>query len=228
MIEKVKKEVYELLKEDKSGHGMEHVNRVCDLSIKFAKAENADIEIVSLIALLHDVDDYKLFGEENAKHLNNAKMIMNKVGVASEKQAKVLSAIHRLGYSKAVFGTRPESLEGQIVSDADMCDAVGVNGIIRTFQYSMKFNKPFFDKDKFPKDSLTDSKIIKSIADTSVCHLFEKILKLKNMMMTDSGRKEIEKRHNITVDILYQLFDEENAPEWKKYLDNYLKENTKN
>lgn len=225
MIEEVKKEVYELLKEDKSGHGIDHINRVLNLSIKFAEEENADIEVVSLIALLHDVDDYKLFGEENAKKLTNAREIMNKVGVSKEKQEKVISTIERFGYSKAVFGIRPELLEGQIVSDADMCDVVGVNGIIRTYQYSIKFNKPFFDRNKFPKDTLTDSKKLKVAADSSVCHLFEKALKLKKMMLTNAGRREIEKRHNITVEILYQLFEEENATEWKDYLDNYLKEN---
>ena len=227
MIEEVKSKVYELLKDDKSGHGMEHINRVFDLSIKFAKEENADIEIVSLIALLHDVDDYKLFGEDNAKNLTNARRILQEVNVSQDVQTQVLYAINRLGYSKAVFGIRPDSLEGKIVSDADMCDAVGVNGIIRTFQYSMKFNKPFFDRNKFPKDSLTDTKTLKTAADTSVCHLFEKILKLKNMMLTSSGKKEVEKRHNVTVNILYQLFDEENAIEWKEYLDKFLKENYK-
>lgn len=227
MIEEVKSKVYELLKDDKSGHGMEHINRVFDLSIKFAKEENADIEIVSYIALLHDVDDYKLFGEDNAKNLTNARRILQEVNVSQDVQTQVLSAINRLGYSKAVFGIRPDSLEGKIVSDADMCDAVGVNGIIRTFQYSIKFNKPFFDRNKFPKDSLNDTKALKTAADTSVCHLFEKILKLKNMMLTSSGKKEVEKRHNVTVNILYQLFDEENAIEWKEYLDKFLKENYK-
>lgn len=62
-------------------------------------------------------------------------------------------------------------------------------------------------------------------ADTSVCHLFEKILKLKNLMLTDSGKKEAEARNQIIVDFLYHLFDEENAPEWTEYLDNYLKLN---
>lgn len=225
MIEEVKKEVYELLKDDISGHGIDHVNRVLNLSIKFAKEENADLEIVSLIALLHDVDDYKLFGEENAKNLTNAKNIMNKANIKKVVQDKVLSEINNFGYSKAVFGIRPNTLEGQIVSDADMCDVVGVNGLIRTFKYSLKNSKPFFDRNKFPHDDLDASKTIKKCADSSVCHIFEKALKLKKMMMTESGKKEIEKRHQITIDILYQLFDEENAFEWIEYLDNYLKEN---
>jgi len=44
-------------------------------------------------------------------------------------------------------------------------------------------------------------------------------------MLTKSGKKEIEKRRQITIDILYHLFEEENAIEWIKYLDEYLKQN---
>ena len=50
-----------------------HINRVLDLSLKFAEKENANKYIVSLIALLHDADDYKLFGMENAEKLTKAK-----------------------------------------------------------------------------------------------------------------------------------------------------------
>ena len=56
MIERVKALVSELLDKDNSGHGMEHINRVLELSLRFARQEKANQEIVSLIALLHDVD----------------------------------------------------------------------------------------------------------------------------------------------------------------------------
>ena len=46
MIEKIKEQVNELLKSDNSGHGMDHINRVLDLSLKFAKEENANEEVV--------------------------------------------------------------------------------------------------------------------------------------------------------------------------------------
>ena len=42
-------------------------------------------------------------------------------------------------------------------------------------------------------------------------------------MMTDSGRKEADSRHQIVVDVLYHLFEEENTPEWTEYLNEYLK-----
>ena len=41
-------------------------------------------------------------------------------------------------------------------------------------------------------------------------------------MLTDSGKKEASKRHDFMVAFLTQLFEEENAPEWSTYLNNFL------
>lgn len=223
MIEEVKEQVYKLLNKDNSGHGMDHINRVLDLSLKFADKEHANREIVSLIALLHDVDDYKLFGIENAENLTNAKRIMSECAIDDEIQNKVCSELKCIGYSKLLEGFRPKTIEGQVVSDADMCDALGSNGILRVYTYSLKNGKPFFDRNVFPIEDMTADKYTKRCADSSVCHIFEKILKLKNLMITDSGKEEAKERHQIIVDFLYHLFNEENAPEWTKYLDEYLK-----
>jgi uncharacterized protein len=222
MINEVKKQVYELLDKDNSGHGNDHIYRVLSLSLEFAEKENANKDVVALIALLHDVDDYKLFGEKNAENLTNAKSIMNKANISNNIQDQVVDSLKCIGYSKLLKGFRPTTIEGKIVSDADMCDALGVNGILRVYKYSMKNGKPFFDKNIFPVDDMTANEYMKKCADSSVCHIFEKILKLKDLMMTDSGKQVAKGRHQIIVDILYHLFEEENVPEWTEYLNNYL------
>lgn len=221
MIEDIKGQVYKLLEEDNSGHGMEHINRVLHLSLKFAEKEGANKEVVSLIALLHDVDDYKLFGMDNAENLTNAKRIMRECNVDESIKEQVCFALNNIGYSKRLKGQCPTTLEGKIVSDADMCDILGANGILRVYMYHTKNKSPFFDKNIFPIENMTSEKY-KKCADTGVCHMFEKILKLKDLMLTESGKEEAKSRHKITVDFLYHLFDEENVPEWTKYLDNYL------
>lgn len=223
MIEDVEKRVFDLLNKDDSGHGMDHINRVLELSLKFCEKEGASKEIVSLIALLHDVDDHKLFGMESAKNLTNARRIMKEAGVDENIQEDVCTSLNCIGYSKSLKGIRPSKIEGKIVSDADMCDVLGATGIIRVYTYSMKNEKPFFDKDIFPIEDMTAEKYTGKCADSSVCHLFEKILKLKDLMLTESGKEEAKSRHQIIVDFLYHLFDEENVPEWTKYLDDYLK-----
>lgn len=221
MVEEVKKLVYKMLEQDQSGHGFDHINRVYNLSVKFAIKENADLEVVSLISLLHDVDDYKLFGDNNASNLTNAKIIMNKVNVPLDIQGYVLEAINRIGYKKSLNGIRPNTLEGMIVSDADMCDCIGATGILRIYDYQKVHGKPFFDKNIFPNSNLTINSY-KLCADSAVCHCFEKLLRLKGLMMTDSGKEEAESRHEIVVSILYHLFEEENVPEWTEYLDIFL------
>ncbi len=223
MIELIRNEVYELLCKDNSGHGMDHIDRVYRLSVKFAEKENADVFVAGVIALLHEVDDYKLFGEESAENLTNAKMIMNKVGIDLESQARIIDAIKRIGYKKYLKGIRPESLEGMIVSDADMCDGLGVSGILRTYDYQKAHGKPFFDRNAFPNSNV-DANNYKICDNSAVSHCFEKILRLKGLMMTESGRVEASSRHEIVVSVLYHLFEEEDAPEWKEYLDKFLQD----
>ena len=66
-MDRVLKNVKNLLESDQSGHGSDHVERVLELALRFCENEDANKEVVTLIALLHDVDDYKLFGKENVK-----------------------------------------------------------------------------------------------------------------------------------------------------------------
>ena len=224
MIEEVKKLVAELLGGDKSGHGFDHIMRVYNLAMKFAETEiSADKNIVGLSALLHDVDDYKLFGDDDAENLTNAKRILNQVGTTKEATSKVLKIISTMGYSKLLKGIRPDTIEGQIVSDADMCDAIGVTGILRNYAYTLKQNHLFFDKNVWPVEDITAEEYKTKTKDTAVCHFFEKLLKLKTLMLTKEGKEEAIYRNEIMVEFLRHYFKEVNVPEWEDYLVNYLK-----
>lgn len=170
----IKQKVNALLGQENSGHNMEHVNRVLALSLKFAKQENANSNIVSLIALLHDVDDYKLFGHKNATNLPNATHIMSEVKIDQTMQRIVLSEIKQLGYHKRIQGVHPQTPEGQIVSDADMCDGLGTHGILRTYQYGIAHNRTFFQKESHPNIRSTQDYVETNSSNTSIDHFFEK------------------------------------------------------
>jgi uncharacterized protein len=220
MIDAVKSKVYELLKNENSGHGMDHIERVLRLSLLFAENEGADKDITSLIALLHEVDDYKIFGKENATNLTNAHLILNQVDASDDIKNRVIGAIQKIGYKKRLEGTKPDTIEGMVVSDADMCDATGADGIVRALKFSLAHNDDFFNKDVFPKSDYTFEK---ETVSTSVNHMFEKLLPIKKHMLTESGRKEAEKRRAIMIDFLRNFFEEENVPEWSEYLESFIK-----
>ncbi len=223
MINRARKLIEELMAGENSGHGMDHVNRVFDLAMTFAEKENCNKELVALGALLHDADDYKLFGEQNQEQLTNTKNILNMLQVDEQTKSSVLEIVANIGYSKRLKGKKPETIEGMIVSDADMCDAIGANGLLRTHKYSLKYGKDFFDKNEWPVEDMSAEKYTRKYSGSSVCHVFEKLLKLKNLMLTEAGKQEAIERHNFMIAFLRQLFKEENAYEWEMYLDKYLK-----
>ena len=225
-LQKVREKVIELIGDEKSGHDYDHTNRVAKLAVDFAKKEkengdDVNIEVVILTALLHDVDDYKIFGQESADNLLNARRIMDECEIDKTVQEWVCANIHEIGYSKRLRGISPVSIEGMIVSDADMCDASGVNGILRTHAYSLSKGRKFFDKDVFPMDENVKESYSKERNTHSVCHFFEKMLRVRDYMLTKAGKEEAEKRHQIMVDFLEQLFREDDVPEWMELLDRY-------
>lgn len=230
MIEKIKEKVRIHMNHDDCGHGFDHVERVYETAKKLLKEENANEDIVLAAALLHDADDYKLFGQEAADNLTNAKRIMNECNVSNEMQEKICEVINNMGYSKSLAGIRPKTIEGMIVSDADMLDAIGSNGLIRTLNYAFarcqKYGTPVFDKNVWPEINLTAEQYKEKNrkADNCINHFFEKTLRLGKMMMTNGGRKQSEIRLKRMIDFLYGFFDENNLPEWNKYLEKYLKD----
>ncbi len=207
-----------LLEKEGSGHGLDHADRVLALSIQFAEQEQADPVLAAWIALLHDVDDYKLFGTETEERLPHARKILTEAEMEPERQEQVCAAIRTLGYSKRLQGIRPQSREGRVVSDADMCDALGANGILRTYAFGLASGRPFFDRNCFPEEALTAEQYRDKSRGTGVDHFFEKILRLRDLMLTESGRAEAAFRHQLVVDFLFHLFEEERAPEWSRYL----------
>jgi len=228
--DKVEMLVRELLSGDKSGHADDHVERVAQLAERFVSecGEPVDVQEVLLTAWLHDVDDYKLVGREQAEKLENAKRIMAQAGVVGDLEKAVLESVAVIGYSKRLSGKRPQRLAGQLVSDADMCDAIGAVGIERALVYACHHGGRIFDPKIWPNVDLAahEYNADGNTHDTDgfINHFFEKLLKLKGLMLTKPGQKEAEDRHQIMVNFLRHYFREKNAPEWSEFLEKYLED----
>ena len=228
-LNKVKLLVRELLGGDTSGHADDHVERVALLAERFASecSESVDLQEVLLTAWLHDVDDYKLVGKEQAEKLENAKRIMAQASVASGLQKAVSENVAAIGYSKRLNGKQPQRLAGQLVSDADMCDAIGAVGIERALVYACHHGGRIFDPAVWPNVNLAahEYNADGNTHDTDgfINHFFEKLLKLKDLMLTEPGRIEAENRQQIMVDFLRHYFREKNVSEWSEFLEEYLR-----
>ena len=122
-------------------------------------------------------------------------------------------------------GIRPQTLEGQIVSDADMLDVMGAQAILRSLTYHLaKGGSPSFERGIFPDDEVTYGTYVaaKAAPNGFVKHFFDKLLKLQSMLFTQAAQKEGKIRHEFMLSFLCEWFREERATEWNEYLEQYL------
>ncbi|CAK4833996.1 unnamed protein product [Aphanomyces euteiches] len=96
------------------------------------------------------------------------------------------------------------TLEGQIVQDADRLDAIGAMGISRVFAYSGAKGRPIHVPSLAPRENMTPEEY-RNGKDTAINHFHEKLLKLKDLMNTEYGRKLAEQRHQFMLDYLQQF-----------------------
>ena len=224
MISAMRDEVKTLLTNAGQSHGIGHTDRVMDLSVKFARNMHGefDMQQVKLTALLHDADDYKIFKNYDGEDLPNARRILDDFGVSNYLKGKVLDAIREIGFSRRLKGVVPSTIEAMIVSDADMCDATGINGILRTVQYGGSNGTPFFDAAIMPRQNIIYEQYMNQPSATSMNVIFERMLRLKGMMMTAPGYQEASERHTTVVKFLRMYFRENGLKEWDSFLSDYL------
>lgn len=196
-------EVNLLCANDSSGHDYWHSIRVYKNAMKIANDIECEKDIVALVALLHDVDDAKLFDTTNYE---NARNIMNKVGINKGQIEKIISIIGEISY-RGKDSVVPKTIEGKIVQDADRLDALGAIGIARTFAYGGNRGKEIYNPDIKPQKDLDSITYLESRG-SSVNHFYEKLFKLKDMMNTDVGKRIAKERDEYMHKYLNRFLDE--------------------
>ena len=186
IIEAAKSYITELFKNNADGHDAGHSLRVFRNALRIAEAyPECDLMIVALSALLHDVDDHKLFHTEDNM---NARRFLKSQNIGDEDIERICEVINGVSFSKN-RGTHPESIEGKIVQDADRIDAIGAIGIARTFAYGGRMGRPI---------------------ESSLQHFSNKLLLLKDEMNTEEAKRMAEIRHAYMEEFLRE-FDKEAA-----------------
>lgn len=207
-IAKAEEFVKEQLGQDTTGHDWWHTHRVRNTACEIAKIEHADVFICTMAALLHDVADEKLNPSKEAGLLKVHTWLTD--NLADEMRIHhIMMIIETMSFSGG--GGQPmQTLEGQVVQDADRLDALGAIGIARTFIFSGAKGRPAYDPEVPPRDETLQKEYRDYSKGTAVNHFYEKLLKLKFLMNTDYGRKLAEERHDFMLSYLDQFYKEWN------------------
>jgi uncharacterized protein len=206
IIQKTAEYIKQEFSGDSSGHDWWHIHRVWKTSIALCEIENADLFIVQLAALLHDLDDWK-FNDTGDETPLRAKAWLEYCGVDSVITQAVCNIIMHISYKGAGVENKMDSLEGMIVQDADRLDAIGAIGIGRAFAYGGYKDRPLYDPDS-PPHMHASFEEYKNSKSATINHFYEKLLLLKDRMNTSAAKQIAEQRHELMVKFLDQFMKE--------------------
>lgn len=193
-----------------SGHDWWHVLRVWNNAKTIAKKENADLFVVDLAALLHDIGDHKFHNGDETVGPRLAREWLEQQQVEEKTIEHVCSIIRDLSFKGAGTSSDMPTLEGKVVQDADRLDAIGAMGIARAFAYGGHKNREMYNPSIKPV--LHESfEAYKSSTAPTINHFYEKLLLLKDRMHTETARQMAAQRHQYMEDFLNQFYAEWNG-----------------
>lgn len=185
VVRAIADEVREHLDADASGHDMHHIWRVFLLGTRLADETGARTGIVQAAALTHDL--HRAMGEDGEyvspeDSLPTVRGVLERAGHPSETLPDVLHCVDvHDEYAFRGLERTPETLEAEVLRDADNLDAMGAVGIARTFAFAGVVGNPLWD----PADEQY----------SGLGHFEDKLLKLESEMHTDAALKLAEERH---------------------------------
>lgn len=195
------------LADAEAGHDWFHIERVYKTAKHINSIEKADELTVALAALLHDIADSKFNGGDEEIGPQKAGDFLASIGLDPKITEEVKLIIKNLSF-KASFGEISYfSKELDVVQDADRLDAIGAIGIARAFTYGGFKNRVLYNPEIKPNLQMNKEQY-KNTTSPTINHFYEKLLLLKDLMKTETGKAMAEQRHQFMVTYLEQFYSE--------------------
>lgn len=207
IIDQTAEYVKKALKGEGTGHDWWHIYRVLKNAIHLCKEEDADLFVVQLGALLHDIADWKFNGGDESIGPSMAREWLERMQVDEEVISHVCEIIKEVSFKGAGVKNQMKTIEGMVVQDADRLDALGAIGIARAFAYGGYKGREIYNPDIKPERHET-FKAYKTKSGPSINHFYEKLLLLKELMNTGTAKAIAEQRHQFMEQYLDRFYKE--------------------
>lgn len=209
IISKTIEFIKETLKEAKPSHDFFHIERVYNMAVFIWEKEWWNPLVVKLGALLHDIADYKYHDGDETIGPKIAGELLYSLWVDEETIIHVQNIIKNISYSTNLWEVTFQSKELDIVKDADKLDALWAIGIARCLCFSWEKAREIYNPNIEVKLNMTKEEY-KKHKSTAINHFYEKLLKLKDLIHTQTGKQIAKQRHEFMEKYLEQFFQEVN------------------
>jgi len=156
---------------------------------------------------LHDIADSKFHDGDETLGPKIARDFLVGIDIFPLEIEQIITIIENLSFKGGHASKIEKTIEFEIVQDADRLDAIGAIGIARTFNYGGFKNREIYNPEISPKLNMTKEEYKNSAAPT-LNHFYEKLLLLKELMNTTTGRTMAKQRHRFMETYLDQFLKE--------------------
>ncbi|HEX8974306.1 MAG TPA: HD domain-containing protein [Patescibacteria group bacterium] len=198
LIQQIEKEALEYFVGASGCHDWSHVDRVRNLALHIGKKEKADLNMLEICAVLHDIgrrDEMKSKGKfchaEAGAEL--ASKILHKHKLSKEQIENIVHSIRSHRYRNSHI---PSTLEAKILYDSDKLDSIGAIGVGRAFLFAGSFgsNNLYTGNEKKLAKSGKEHSYTKE--DSPVLEYEIKLKHIKGKMLTKTGKAMAKQRHD--------------------------------
>jgi len=200
VIQKIDEEAKRYFEGAEPSHDWSHVQRVYNMAIQIAEKEGGDLSIIRIATLLHDIGRQK--ESENPENLDHAQIsveyaskILDEYEVDSDKKEQILHCIssHRFRINK-----EPKSIEAKVLFDSDKLDSIGAIGIARAYSFVGEKKIKLYSNKNYLGNGYEKEH-------SAVTEFLFKLSKIKDRMLTETGRLIALERHQYISDFFERL-----------------------
>ena len=187
-----------------AAHDFDHVLRVLRIVERIGAAEGADLLVVRTAALLHDI------GRSAVGDLDHAAVGANRARVilAGHPPQRVQAVAHAIAAHRFRVGPDPDTLEAQVVFDADKLDAMGAVGVARAFAKGGASGQRLWTALESVERTHGPAQPENAQAHTPVHEYVIKLSQLRDRLYTPTAQMLAQGRHDFMA-IFFERFDAE-------------------
>jgi uncharacterized protein len=191
-VSRIREEAGAFFRSARGSHGKDHTERVFKLCLRIGRKEQADLGVLKLAALLHDIgreEEDRSQGRicHGRSGADLAKEILGRHGCDA---ATIEAVVHCIRTHRFRKGGRPRSLEAHVLFDADKLDSIGAVGVGRAFLFAGEIGARLHDKAIQVARTKPYTR-----EDTAYREYLVKLRRVRDRMTTGEGRRIAAGRH---------------------------------
>jgi len=209
IIKKIEKEAKKFFVGASGCHDWTHVERVCSLAMNIGRKEKADLSVLTVACLLHDIGrKEEMASRGKFCHAEKGAELANKVLKKYNLDQNIVDNIlHCIISHRYRNNNIPKTIEAKVLFDADKLDSVGAVGVGRDFLFAGYLQHALYTGNEKRLVELKKDKAY-TVDDTAIMEYEFKLKNIKNKILTKTGKRIAKARHDFMVAYFKRFWQE--------------------